>query len=218
MSYEGGGMKLRDLARNSQNPTSFLPAFRIFLSRFGNRETARCSRKSYDKRPWSIFIGFFIVLAILGPLLPFLFGRIMVIETFVRNQRRAYREVLIAGDLSQDDVDRANAQLGAFQDFAQTWTLLPYGRSAPDTAEFIYGNETVYFAQPSLSQFVPGGSGAGTFNTNQSASINLRDTPNNTLALTSRNAPKSDTGAVLRYPQWGVRIHCEKLPNPQVNL
>ena len=74
---------------------------------------------------------FFIVLAILGPLLPFLFGRIMVIETFPRvcttnlplyifltseqNQRAAYREVLIAGDLSQEDVNRATAQLGAFQ-------------------------------------------------------------------------------------------------------
>ena len=38
----------------------------------------------HSKRPWSLFIGFFIFLAILGPLLPFLFGRIMVIETFTR--------------------------------------------------------------------------------------------------------------------------------------
>ena len=56
----------------------------------------------------------------------------MEIETFIRvrttklplprtplileqNQRKIYREVLIAGDLSQDNVDRASAQLGAFQ-------------------------------------------------------------------------------------------------------
>jgi hypothetical protein len=56
----------------------------------------------------------------------------MVIKTFVRvritslplfctylifeqNQRTVYREVLIAGDLSRDDVDRATAQLGAFE-------------------------------------------------------------------------------------------------------
>jgi hypothetical protein len=32
-----------------------------------------------------------------------------------QNQRRIYREVLIAGDLSQDDVDLATAQLSAFQ-------------------------------------------------------------------------------------------------------
>jgi len=64
-------------------------------------------------------------------MLPFLFGRIMEIKTFIRvrarpalflyflileqNQRKVYREVFIAGDLSQDDVARATAQLGAFQ-------------------------------------------------------------------------------------------------------
>ena len=37
-----------------------------------------------SKRPWSVFVAFFIVLAILGPLLPFLFGRIMIIQTFTR--------------------------------------------------------------------------------------------------------------------------------------
>lgn len=65
-------------------------------------------------------------------MLPFLFGRIMEIETFSRvratklplpripliseqSQRKVYREVLVAGDLSQDNVDLATAQLGAFQ-------------------------------------------------------------------------------------------------------
>ena len=65
-------------------------------------------------------------------MLPFLFGRIMVIETLVRvcvtdlplhhavlmfkkSQRMVYREILIAGDLSQHDVDLANNQSGAFQ-------------------------------------------------------------------------------------------------------
>ena len=40
MSYEESGMKMRDLAGNSQNPTSFLSALRICLRRFGSRETA----------------------------------------------------------------------------------------------------------------------------------------------------------------------------------
>ena len=44
-------MKLRDLARSSSNPTSFMPAFHILLSRFGNRETDRRSRKSYEFVP-----------------------------------------------------------------------------------------------------------------------------------------------------------------------
>jgi len=100
MSYEGDGMKFRDLSRSSGNPTSPMSAFHIFRSRFGNRGTARQSRKTYEfvpdclplcafshrysKRPWSLFLGFFVILAILAPLSPFLFGRIMVIETFIR--------------------------------------------------------------------------------------------------------------------------------------
>ena len=92
--------------------------------------------------------------------------------------------MLIAGDLSKQDVDQVTSSKN------------PYGGSASDTAEFVYGNDTIYFAQPSLSQFVPGGSGAGTFNP---ASIILRVPPNNTLALSGRNAPKSNTGVVLRY-------------------
>jgi len=93
-------MKLRDLARSSNNPTSFMPAVYILRSRFENREASRSSRKSHEsvpsrlplcafshyssKRPWSLFLVFFMVLATLAPLLPFLFGRIMGIETFVR--------------------------------------------------------------------------------------------------------------------------------------
>ena len=48
MSYEGSGMKLRDLARGSGNPTSFMPAFHIIRSRFGNREADRRSRIPYE--------------------------------------------------------------------------------------------------------------------------------------------------------------------------
>jgi len=57
-----------------------------------------------------------------------------------QNQRNAYHEVLIAGDLTEEDVNRANT-------LRSSW--LPYGMS--DTTEFVYGNDTVYFAQPSPS-------------------------------------------------------------------
>jgi len=148
---------------------------------------------------------------------------------FKQNQHKAYREVLIAGDLSTEDGVQAAS-------LPEAWSAVPYGKSMSDTAEFVYGNDTIYFAQPNLSQFVPGGSGAGVFD--QPTTIGLKGTPNNPLPLTGRNAPRSNTGAILRYvpparwrcsplfryspsfryPQWGIRIHCEKLPDPQVNL
>lgn len=56
MSYEGGGMKLRDLARNSESPTSFVSAFRVLISRLGSKETARNSRGSYESVPILSFI------------------------------------------------------------------------------------------------------------------------------------------------------------------
>ena len=136
---------------------------------------------------------------------------------------------MIAGDLSKADGNLATS-------LSTRWSAFAYGNSMSDTSEFIYGNDTVYFAQPSLSQFLPGGYGAGALN--QSALTSLNNATSNNLPLTGRNAPRSNTGVVLRYappnwrcswgrpdlhflfryPQWGIRIHCEKLPDPQVNL
>ena len=101
------------------------------MSEFLRRIRPPSASYSSSKRPWSLFIGLFTILALLGPLLPFLFGRIMIIDTFVRvrakdsqlrssllileqNKRETYREILIAGDLSQEDVNNATNQFWAF--------------------------------------------------------------------------------------------------------
>ena len=81
----------------------------------------------HSGRPWSLILVFFIILSILGPLLPFLFGRVMVIETFAivrvidllpsshfliieQSQNTTYSEVMIAGDLSEGDTARAHTR------------------------------------------------------------------------------------------------------------
>jgi len=221
MSYEGGGMKLRDLKKGSSNPTSLVPAFHIFRSRFGNQDsTARRSRKSYElvsKSPPALHLltllqqaTMVLVLSILRhphhsgssvtfPIRPHHGDRnfhprachagpaSLYVLNFEQNQSKAYHEVLIAGDLSEGDVRQADA-LGY---------LLLSDKTAFDTAGFTYGSETVYFAQPSPSQFISGGSGAGTFD--PPPKIGLKNTPNNAPALTGRNVPRSNAGAVLRY-------------------
>jgi len=221
MSHEGDGMKLRDLARSSSSPTSFMPALHVFRSRFRNRETSRCSRRSYESVPASsstmrllILLQQATVVPILGILrrphhpgspvtlpirthhgdqnicqrtchrpAPLLFSLI-----FGQNQHNVYSEVLIAGDLTKEDILQMRDNGGFFLSNAP----------ASDTGEFAYDGDTVYFAQPSLSQFVPGGSGPGAFD--QSIFIyDLNHTPNNTLAFTGRNATNRNTGVVLRY-------------------
>jgi len=120
---------------------------------------------------------------------PFLYSLI-----FEQSKRKVYREVLIAGDLTKEDVYRMETR---------GWFFLT-GRTSFDTAEFVYGNDTVYFAQPTRSQFAPGGSGPGTFN--QPGSIGLKGTPDDTLESAGGGAPKTNTGVVLRYtPPTGWR-------------
>ena len=217
VGHENGGMKLRDLARSSSNPTSFMPAFHTLWSRFGNRGTARCSRKLYESVPGSssaprllTLLQQTTVVPVLGALHPPRHPGSAVtfpIRThhgdrnlcprachrpassyflmFEQNQDKVYHEVLIAGDLSKEDVVQA---------YNLSSNFLQHGGRVFDTAEFVYGNETIYFAQPSLSQFVPGGSGAGNFDP---ALIAPAGSQNNALALTGRNAPKN-TETVLQ--------------------
>ena len=216
MSNEGDGMKLRDLARGSSNPTSFMPAVHILRSRFRNRETAKGSRKSYESVPGSSS-GLHLLISLQQATLvhvlrilhlsrdpcspvsfpirthygdrnlhkrachrPTSFSYFLIFE---QNQSKAYHEVLIAGDLSVDDIEQTSS--GPLTDDAIT----------PDTAEFIYDNDTAYFVQPSRSQFVPDGHGTGTFTP---PTIVLKAPPSDPLELTGRDAPKNGSGTVLR--------------------
>ena len=108
--------------------------------------------------------------------------------SFEQSQRKSYREILIAGDLADGDLVRS---------VIEGHVLLSDDISTFDTAEFVYGNDTIYFAQPIPSQFVPGGSGAGTFN--PPPRMGLKGPPNNVPVLTGKDAPKRGNGAVLRY-------------------
>ena len=212
-------MKLRDLARGSGNPTSLLSAFHILRCRFGNRETAKGCRKSCE----SVSHSTSTTLRLLTPLqqttvvpTPRTFRRprhpgsrdTLPIRTyhgdqnfhkstchrpvslcfliFEQGQSKVYHEVSIAGDLTEEDVNWSYNHLDTFM-----FSRMSSGRSTSDTVKLAYNNEAVYFAQPSLSQFIPGGSGPGTFNPS--------DISNNTLVLSGRDTPKSNTSAVLRY-------------------
>jgi len=144
-SHEGGGMKLRDLARSSGDSKSFMPAFHLFLSRFGSQETSRRSRKSYESVPRSsptLRLLTLVQQAAMVPVLRFLhcprypgspvtfpvrthnrhqnlhprtcrrptsFPHFLIFE---QNQREVYREVLIAGDLSREDLDASGRLWG----------------------------------------------------------------------------------------------------------
>lgn len=70
----------------------------------------------------------------------------------------------------------------------------------PDYVELAYGNDTVYFSKPSLSQFTPGGSGLGNFDfeANRTSPKAIRNDLRLALSPT-KDSPEDDKGAVIRY-------------------
>ena len=115
--------------------------------------------------------------------------RLFLSPDFEQNQRRAYHEVLITGDLSKEDISK-------IEQAGRLYTTRTY----PDTTEFVYGNNavnTVYFTQLSVSQFVPGGSGTAVIP--DPPPMGVKGPLNNAFALTGRDTTRNDTGAILRY-------------------
>ncbi|KAJ7929139.1 hypothetical protein B0H13DRAFT_2248169 [Mycena leptocephala] len=101
----------------------------------------------------------------------------------------------------------------SIEDFALTWTLSPFSThgALPPAISFPWGNDSVYFAETSRSQLLPNGTGFGTFEVNTTAaSIQTNNLQQNT------NGPEKsvDAGMLLRYPRWGIRIHCTRFSDP----
>jgi len=226
-------MKLRDLARGSSDPTSFLPAFHILRYRFGNREAFRFSRKSYESVPISPCTPPLLTLLQRTTMVPVpgvlrhprhpespvtfpiwtyhgdrnfcrrtcrgptSFLHFLILE---QSRRRTYHEVLVTGDLSEEELQW------------MTPAKFLYRGGTPDIAELVYNNDTVYFAQPSPSQFVLGGSAF-----NRPAPTGPKVPPNDTLVLMDRDAPKSDISAVIRYAP-PVRWRCSLTPRCSPSL
>ncbi|KAK0237132.1 hypothetical protein EDD85DRAFT_770802 [Armillaria nabsnona] len=212
------GIRLSDLAAPSRDPTSAWPAFQLLWSRFMYPGTTRRERQHYDKRPWSLAILFFLLNVILAASLTFIFGRIVNISTFVSHQHTEYKEVTVKGDLSENDISNIAALTPAFKDYTLTWTLFPFAahRSLPTAISYPWNNDTVYFSEASLSQFLPDGSGFGIFAANTTTPTLGTDSAG--VATDSLSTNAVEPGSFLRYPRWGIRIHCEKVPDGSNNI
>jgi len=182
-----------------------------------------------------MWIFFFLLNVIFSGMLSFLLGRAVDIGIqvvvglvtlsflisefyflFLQHQHQQYHEVIVSGDLSEDDLERANTtQHAGFdvnlpifssfvitiilqQNLALTWTLAPFSSHGelPPVVFLNWKDESVFFSEIVPSQLVPGGSGFGTFNltaTAPSLNINSQD-----LVITKPTV-EVETGSVLRW-------------------
>ncbi|TFK74366.1 hypothetical protein BDN72DRAFT_833278 [Pluteus cervinus] len=210
------GMRLKDLAAASEDGYSAYAGVKLLWDRFMYPGTAKKYRRAYDNRPWSLFIILFLILIGLAGALPFIFGRLIDIDAMIANQREQYFETIIQADLSDTDIDMANALAPAFDRFDLTWTLAPFSTHGglPPAVNFPYNDDMVFFSETILSQLMPNGSGFGTFNTSTTAaSIELQQNTTNRNIL---DVTMNDPGMLIRYPRWGVRIHCAKVTDPNL--
>ncbi|KAJ6543867.1 hypothetical protein B0H19DRAFT_1168706 [Mycena capillaripes] len=209
------GIRMRDFAAGTESPTSIYAALCLLWNRIFYQGTARSARRHYDSRPWSLFVIFFLLLVTVSGSLPFILGRIVDINALIEHQWQQYYEVAIAADSSDSDIERAIALDPAFNDFTLTWTLSPFSShgALPPTVSFPWENETVYFSETTLDQLLPNGSGFGTFEVNTTAASIIQTT-------SSQQNPNDlvDAGVLLRYPRWGIRIHCTKFSDPNTIL
>ncbi|KAG5651681.1 hypothetical protein H0H81_007842 [Sphagnurus paluster] len=194
---ESPGVKLRNLAAISQDPTSALSGLRLLWDRWMYHGTSQNAREHYDRRPWSIFVVLFLLLVAIAGSLTFVLGRLVDINTTVLHQLESYEEVAVMGGNSDDDISRAAALRSAFN--VLTWTLAPFSTNGglPPVVSFEWKNDTVFFSEVVLPQLVPGGSGFGTFaSDSMNTSANLGVTNE---IKTSSASEEVTTGAILRH-------------------
>ncbi|KAL0949015.1 hypothetical protein HGRIS_009111 [Hohenbuehelia grisea] len=180
--------------------------------------TLRERRSQYDSRYWSLYIIFFVILVGGAPAIAFWLARIIDIDTNVTHQFTHYSEVLVKGDLSEVDITQATALQPAFNNFRLTWTISPFSTHGglPPPISFPWEEDSVFFSETTRSQLLPNGSGFGTFDANTTApTINTKPDGSNW----GSGSPESvSPGQVIRYPRWGIRIHCRKIPDGERNI
>ena len=156
-------MKLRDLARSSGDPKSFIPAFHLLRSRFRSQETSRRSRKSYESVHTMSSTPFLLTFLLQQTIVVIVLGTLcrpchpgsrvkFPIRTYHRdqyvrkrtcyrpaflhflileqNQRKTYREVLIAGDLSQENVNQVTIR---FEEYKVSRAVNEFKSACSDT-------------------------------------------------------------------------------------
>ncbi|PPR03325.1 hypothetical protein CVT24_012601 [Panaeolus cyanescens] len=231
---DDAGIRLKDLCVQANEPKSVMSAVMLLWNRRKHYRGTRTRNKGYYEyvcggaqlfnlahwssgRSWTGYILLFIFSVFLSGCLSFIFGRTVDIATISQMQNEIFEEVLVGADLSPADLQKAAELETTFTvDTLFTWTLEPFSvhGGLPTPLALTWNNETVYFAEVIQSQLQPNGSGFGTFETDSLVPKNNPVVTTEKHNINSGLAP----GAVLSFPRWGLRIHCELVPDLSTNL
>ncbi|CAE6457559.1 unnamed protein product [Rhizoctonia solani] len=190
--HPDGGVTLEQLNQFAANPTSPWSAIRLLFRRtFKHKGARRTHRRNYE-----------------------------IVDIYTKQERQLdrYIETTVAGDLSANDVQRAD-QLSktAYSNFNFTWSLIPFssvgllpmGRTfqVPRLEHIPHAThnvtDTIHIAETYTDQLLPTGYGFGTFDEEGTGLVGrLRE---------GRDSGRDATGGVVRWPKWGIRVGCQIL-------
>ncbi|CAE6446357.1 unnamed protein product [Rhizoctonia solani] len=222
MSGDTGGVTLSQLNYHTANPVSPWAAILLLYRRwFKHRGTGRSRRKDYDDAPWSLYIVLFLFTAAISGSLAFGFGRVVDIYTGRVMQTQLYDEVKVIGDLSSEDIARAEYLNSAFKGYKHTWSIIPFSATAnlPKDRSFKVRRssgsgveDALHFAEVYTGQVI-NRTGFGTFFENTTAVWTNASSPANTTTLTTavEGMVPIGEGAILRWPRWGERVVCQTM-------
>jgi len=90
----------------------------------------------------------------------------------------------------------------------------------PPAVAFDWLGDRVFFSEVSAPELLTNGSGYGTFDQETTAPwIAAMAAANAKSGAQQQNLTfEVEPGAMLRYPRWGIRLHCAKTPDPTVHM
>ncbi|CAE6338438.1 unnamed protein product [Rhizoctonia solani] len=218
-----------ELDYHTHNPLSPWSAVLLLYKKYFKQLSSRnrkAIRRHDDRTPWWLCIVLFLVTASIAASLVFALGRVVDIYTVQQTQTKEYREAVVAGDISAEEIARATKVLNdTLSKVAYTWTITPLSSAQHvPTDRYFYLNRTkkegnvltttmeaIHFAETFASQLDPiHPSGFGTYqNQSQIGGLTSSESTKSVGVDAGAGPTTKAVGQIVRWPRWGSRIGCQ---------
>ncbi|KDQ11377.1 hypothetical protein BOTBODRAFT_68075 [Botryobasidium botryosum FD-172 SS1] len=177
--------------------------------------------REHGRYPWALNVFIFLLLIALSKGVSFLLERTIIITSYIAQQPNGpFYNVSVVGDVAPQDLTQAQLLLGAATNnqnpYLANWISAAFtGVVRAPSIQHSYQNNTVFFSEVLPQQLLPGAQGPGTFNQSEASFTSaVMSSAANVTVETANLGP----GQLIRWPRWGIRVTCESLPNPALNL
>ncbi|KDQ11824.1 hypothetical protein BOTBODRAFT_447914 [Botryobasidium botryosum FD-172 SS1] len=174
-----------------------------------------------SRYPWTLNIFIFLLLIALSKGVSFLLERTITITSYMAQQPNGpFYNVSVIGDIAPQDLTQAQQLYEAATNnqnlYLANWIASAYtGVVRTPSIQHSYQGDTVFFSEVLPQQLLPNAQGPGTFSQSEASFTSAAmSSAGNVTVETANLGP----GQLIRWPRWGIRLKCESLPNPALNL